>query len=82
VRRSNDISSVAVGETVTRYLGGTVPMELRVTEVTKDKIVCAAWTFDRKTGAEIDEELGWGVHGTGSYIVPGGGKDAQSDQAS
>jgi hypothetical protein len=34
--------------------------------------VCVGgWEFDRETGAEVDEELGWGPGGvTGLYIEP------------
>jgi hypothetical protein len=61
---------IKIGDKVTRMLAGTVPMELLVTAVTDDTIVCGAWTFDRVTGVEIDEELGWGPkHGvTGSFL--------------
>jgi len=67
-----------VGDKVTRFLGG-IPMDLKVTEITDDTIVCGPWTFDKKTGAEIDEEIGWGPptpeepnRMTGSYIkMPG-----------
>lgn len=27
------------------------------------------WKFDRKTGAEMDEEMGWGPDRTTSYII-------------
>lgn len=65
-----------VGDTVTRMLAGTTPMELKVTEITENRIVCGAWEFDRATGAEIDEDFGWGPPPkftmTGSFIkVPG-----------
>ena len=63
-----------VGDTVTRWLAGTIPMELRVTDITDDRIVCGAWEFDLRTGAEIDEDLGWGPPPkmTGSFIkLPG-----------
>lgn len=49
-------------------------MELKVSKVTDDLIFCGPWKFDRMTGAEIDEELGWGskdsegVIRTGSFI--------------
>ena len=70
-----------VGDKVTRMLAGTVPMELLVVEVLDDKVKCDTpehfikdgqyWEFDRDTGTEIDEDLGWGpAHGvTGSYLV-------------
>jgi len=62
-----------VGDKVTRLLGGAdgVKMGLKVTEVTETTIVCGAWTFDTKTGAEIDDDLQWGPRygGTGSFLV-------------
>ena len=65
-----------VGDKVTRMLAGTIPMELAITKITEDRIICGAWEFDKKTGAEIDEELGWGpppeFEITGSFIkMPG-----------
>jgi hypothetical protein len=64
--------SIQVGDKVVRMLAGTIPMELKVTEITEDLIVCGWWTFDKRTGAEVDEELGWGpppkYDHTGSYI--------------
>ena len=55
---------------VTRLLAGTIPVELRVSEITDDRIVCGGWEFDKATGAEIDDDLGWGPPPkmTGSYI--------------
>lgn len=66
--------NIKTGDWVTRMVCGTLPMQLRVTEVTPMKIVCGAWEFDRGTGAEIDDELGWprtenGVLMTGSILV-------------
>ena len=56
---------------MTRMLAGTTPIKLEVTEVTPELITCGWWTFDPKTGAEIDDDLGWGPppKRTGSYIV-------------
>jgi hypothetical protein len=74
------MDEIKVGDTVIRWLAGTIPMELKVTEVTDTEILCGkrgdGWMFDKKTGAEIDEELGWGpppkFSHTGSFIrVPG-----------
>jgi hypothetical protein len=61
-----------VGDVVVRMLAGTLPMKLQVSEITEQLIVCSAWLFDKATGAEIDEELGWGPPPlmTGSYIDP------------
>ncbi len=60
-----------VGDTVTRMLCGTISIKLTVTSITDDLIVCDLWEFDRATGIEIDEYLGWGPRfGTsGSYLV-------------
>lgn len=62
--------SIQKGDIVTRNLAGIL-MHLKVSEVTDDLIICGAWTFDRKTGAEVDEDLGWGPppQATGSYLV-------------
>lgn len=61
---------VAVGDTVFRFVGGNAAlMPLQVTAVTEDRIICGGWEFDKRTGAEIDELLGWGPSLTGSYIL-------------
>lgn len=62
------------GDVVTRLIGGVMPMELTVTAVDERLIHCGPWTFDRETGAEVDEELGWGPEGTGSYLAKGDGR--------
>jgi len=68
--RQEALQLVQRGDIVTRWLAGSIPMDLRVAEVTDDLIMCG-WEFDRKTGAEIDEDLGWGPPPkmTGSYIT-------------
>lgn len=60
-----------VGQYVTRLLAGSIPMTLRVTGITDDRILCGEYEFDRKTGAEIGDFLGWGPPPkmTGSYIT-------------
>ncbi len=67
------IKDLQVGDSVTRWLAGTIPMPLKVTAVSDTVIECHDWTFDRATGAEIDEDLGWGPppRMTGSYITVG-----------
>jgi hypothetical protein len=69
--------SISIGDVVQRNLCGLI-MELKVTDLTDDLIICGGtkeshggWWFDRHTGAEVDEELGWGPPPkmTGSYIV-------------
>lgn len=64
-----------VGDVATRWLAGTIRMDLKVTSVTDKLIICgeAGWQFDKKTGAEVDEDLGWGSPPkiTGSFILVG-----------
>lgn len=62
--------AVRVGDHVMRMLAGRIPMPLKVTAMTADRIICGEWQFDRETGAEIDDDLGWGPppRVTGSYI--------------
>ena len=61
---------VVVGDTVFRFIGGSATlMSIRVTAVTDELILCGEWRFDKRTGAEIDELLGWGPALTGSYIL-------------
>ena len=63
---------IKVGDSVGRQLGeGGSIMWLTVTEVDDDLIYCNLWTFDRKTGAEVDDELQWGPEygRSGSFIV-------------
>lgn len=43
-------------------------MGLKVTAIDDKLIHCGDWTFDLATGAEVDEDLGWGPDGTGSYL--------------
>lgn len=65
---------VKVGDVVSRFFGESevpsqVPsMQLGVSAVDDKLIHCGDWTFDRATGAEVDEYLGWGPEGTGSYL--------------
>ena len=69
------ISSVKKGDTVRRMLAGTIPMDVKVTDLTEEKILCGkegdGWEFDRRTGAEIDDFLGWGAPPkmTGSFLA-------------
>ncbi len=62
------LKETKVGERVTRNMAGII-MDLRVSEVTDDLIKCGPWEFDRQTGAEIDEDLGWDNNRTGSFIT-------------
>ena len=74
-----------VGDVAVRMLAGTLPMKLQVSDITDQLITCSAWQFDKATGAEIDEELGWGPPPlmTGSYLDPSqsehGAQNRQTD---
>lgn len=61
---------VKAGDEVTRVLAGVLKMPMKVSEVTKNEILTAGgWKFNRDTGLEIDEDLGWdGITTTGSYL--------------
>ena len=64
------LNDVAVGDAVFRFIGDfNTPIALQVTAVTEDRIICGEWQFDKRTGAEIDELIGWGPALTGSYVV-------------
>ncbi len=54
------LNDLQVGDTVTRLIAGVIPMPLKVTAVSETIIECSDWTFDRATGAEVDDFLGWG----------------------
>ena len=61
-------NEIKIGETVVRMLAGKIPMDLIISDITDNKIICGAYEFDIRTGAEIDDELGWGNDITGSYL--------------
>jgi hypothetical protein len=68
---------INAGDTVTRLLGGSIPMLLVVTRVDERFIYCGdegvGYKFDRESGFEVDEEIGWGPQFglTGSFLVAG-----------
>jgi len=72
---------IKAGDIVVRILGGA-PMELGVTDVDDKFIYCGpnrvGWKFDRLTGIEVDEEIGWGPQFgvSGSYLLPPGETEA------
>lgn len=66
------LSRLRVGDPVVRWLGGTIPMPLKVTAVHGDRIECGHWVFSARNGAEIDPDIGWGEETSGSYIRPAG----------
>ena len=67
------LSEIQVGDSVIRELGGA-KMALQVTNVTSTEIQCGDWLFSRRTGAEIDPDLGWGESHTGGFIRPALGR--------
>ncbi|MDM0053817.1 hypothetical protein [Variovorax sp. J22R115] len=71
------LTEVHVGDTVTRMLGGTIPMRLKVTRENERFVYCATpdgadeYTFERESGVECDVGLRWGSEFgiTGSLIA-------------
>ena len=78
---SKKLAEIAVGDFVLRWFWGIpIPMRLKVTQITADRIICSAWEFDRQSGAEIDEDLGWGPGGvTGSFLEAETGTNPEED---
>jgi hypothetical protein len=78
--------NLKAGSTVTRLLAETIAMPMRVLRVDASLIYCTPremslteaigrnliWTFDRETGAEVDDGLRWGpAYGiSGSFLIP------------
>ena len=62
-----ELKKIVPGDRVVRNMVG-VYMTLNVSTVDDTLIHCGPWTFDRTTGAEIDEDLGWTAHRSGSMI--------------
>ncbi len=63
------LDALQVGDIVDRIMCGTPLMRLKVTAITEDRVICGPWEFDKTTGGEIDEEIGWTATSTGSFIV-------------
>ena len=73
--------NVKRGDIVRRMIGGEIPMDMIVLKVDERLIYAApssavkpeeGWTFDRATGLEEDDDLGWGIMKgkTGSALDP------------
>ncbi len=62
------LNNLKVGDTVDRCFAGFSPMKLKVSAIDDKYIHCSHWKFDKVTGAEIDEDLGWDKFNTGSYL--------------
>ena len=57
------------GDIVKRLIGAEeLVMKLKITAMDDKYIHCGPWKFDRATGAEIDEDLGWNATQTGSRL--------------
>ena len=58
------------GDKIVRLIAGSVPMTMVVDRIESNLIhMHGGWTFDVNTGAEVDEDLGWGNEHTGSFLV-------------
>ncbi len=80
-----DMTHITQGGTVIRLIAGELEMPMRVLEVEDELISCTlpdidpedaverglVWTFDRRTGLEVDDGLEWGPRWerTGSELV-------------
>lgn len=59
-----------VGDVITRVLAGTIPTKVVVSSIDDTYIHCGPWKFLKRTGCEVDEEIGWdGVNHTGSFLA-------------
>lgn len=68
-KTNKQLKNLKVGDVVTRYISSKrLPNKLKVTKITDSLIFCGPWKFDKETGAEIDEDLGWDKYNTGSVI--------------
>lgn len=52
-----NFTTVKEGDEVLRLLAGQIPMKLKVTSITEERIICGPWEFDRITGIEIDDAI-------------------------
>lgn len=63
-----NLKNLKVGDQVTRVLAGMVEMDLTITSISLEHIICDDWIFDISTGLEIDDVLNWDSNFSGSYI--------------
>lgn len=74
-----NFTDLKIGDELTRVLGGEVEMPVIVGYIDDNTFKVGSvkgaiswedgWTFNKHTGLEIDEDLGWdGISKTGSYI--------------
>lgn len=55
--RTDKLMKIKVGDCVERTIFGGTTMVLKVTRLTKTRIYCGSWKFDRLTGNEIDDTM-------------------------
>lgn len=66
------LSQLKAGDTIDRIMGPGLVVPLIISKIDEKLIHCGPWKFDKLSGAEVDEELGWGPEfgQTGSWIQP------------
>ena len=68
---SAELAEMKVGDTVTRWLCGEIPMHLVISEIDETYIHCGPWKFLKTLGTEVDEDIGMdGIMVTSSYLRP------------
>lgn len=61
------MKELKIGDLVVRNMCG-VKMSLKISNIDNKFIYCGPRKFDKFTGAEVDEELGWDNFLTGSFL--------------
>lgn len=79
LKPDSTVSELKEGDQCYRWLAGIVRMVMVVVEVKEDILICGnvthpnnpglRWTFSRKNGAEIDEDIGWDETQSGSLLT-------------
>lgn len=68
--RRAKLHTAKVGDTVNySYACGSSSRQLLVTDVTETEIICSGYRFDRNTGNEINEIIGWDEFENPSFIM-------------
>lgn len=61
------LNNCKIGDVVIRTMYGVnIVMELKITNIKKNKIYCGGWKFNQTNGIEIDKDLTFPC----SFIVP------------
>lgn len=53
-------ANVKIGDVLTREIANIIRVDVKVTGVTDQHVICGEWIFDKETGMEEDPEIGWG----------------------